>query len=303
MKTKLLLIVLILITSVSYGQITITAEDGAISAKKYPFTYIKNKGTALPDTGKNIVWDYSYFIPCDDCESDTHIKENKNENFPQADFYAKTAINVLGSQIPAISYLGADDKGDLYTFGTVHKSKTLPLVQFSGHPMDRLIVEESKRLEPILEIDFPMEYDKKWETVTRDTLSFTLTAPSVNMKNIKIYQITKTTVSYEVIGYGQLKLPYFKDGKKEIFTYNALLGMRSAIVNMRFESNTSEANLLKILNLAGLEKEIESNCNTYKFYVKELPLYVLLMRDCAEKGNIEWVKMRADLGAFPPKVE
>jgi hypothetical protein len=303
MKTELLLITMLLIASVSSAQIIITAENGAIDAEKYPYTYVKNKGTALPDTGQNMVWDYSYFVPCDDCESEISFKKNKDEVGSNIGLYAQSALNVLGVPIPAITYITKNEEGDIFVAGAVYKSRVLPLIRFTGHPMDRLKMEGNQEIVPILELDFPFEYGKKWETIIKDTLSFVLNAPSINMKNIDIYQITKTTTSQEIIGYGQLKLPYFEDSEMQLFTYDALLMKRSSTTNMNFESNTSEANLSKILNLAGIEIESESDCNIYKFYVKELPLFVLSMRDCGEKGNIEWVRMRTNLGEFPPKAE
>ena len=86
-------------------------------------------------------------------------------------------------------------------------------------------------------------------------------------------------------------------------SFGILLLKKSNVINIRYESNTSEANLMKVLQLAGLEKESTTDCHSYKFYVREMPLFVLMMRDCAEKGNIERVGLRTDLGDFPPKID
>lgn len=301
MRTKLLLIVLILITSVSYGQITITAEDGYIPFEKIPYTYIKNKGTTLPDTGKNVVWDYSHFVPCDNCESIIEYRPNKHKDFSNSERMIPFSRIVLGFRIPSTEFQGLNEEGDLYILGVVAKSQTIPLKRLSGHPMDRLKVEDYENRTAILEYDFPFEYGKKWTTSSADTTRMLLNAPSVNIKDLRIQEIIADTVYQSIEGYGKLTLPYFKDGKTQTFTYDALLLKKVKIQKVRIESELEELEFDNLLQLAGLSRVAESTCLVYKFYVKEMPLFVLTLSDCSETGIIQRARLRTDLDRHPPK--
>lgn len=301
MKTKLLINALLLLSFVSYGQITITATEGEIPVGKFPYTYIKNKGTAFPDTGENVVWDYSHFVPCDNCESITEFQANKDKEFPSSNRIAATLITLLGFPISGTEYYEIDETGDLYRIAEVFKPKTIPLKRITGHPLDKVKVEEHKNINRILEYDFPFEYGKKWTTNSIDTIHFLLNMPSANITNLAVQEINLDTTFQSIIGYGKLKLPYFKHGERQIVTYDALLLKKIITQKIYLEADIDDAQFEELFRLGGVSKYNESTCVSYKFYIRELSLFVLAFSDCSGKGIIQHVRLRTDLDKYTPK--
>lgn len=301
MKTKLLLNILLLLSSVSYGQITISGIEGEITVGKFPYTYIKNKGTVFPDTGKNVIWDYSHFVPCDNCESIIEFKANKDKAFPNSNLTASRGINVMGFPIYGTEYYEIDETGDLYRIAEVFKSKTVSLKRITGHPLDKLKIEENEIMNRVLEYDFPFEYGKKWTTTAMDTMYYLLNMPSANITDLTVQEINLDTISQSIVGYGKLKLPYFKHGETQTVTYDALLLKKIDTRKILIEADIDEAQFEELFRLGGLSEYNESTCVSYKFYVRELSLFVLAFSDCSGKGVIQTVRLRTDLDKYPPK--
>lgn len=285
----------------SNGQITITAEEGFIPFEKIPYTYIKNRGISFPDTGKNMIWDYSHFLPCDNCESVIKFEPVRKDDLVGIDRSVPGAIKILGFPVKVQEYYGFNEAGDLYRMGERYKTKVLSLKRLSGHRMDKLKVQARDRRMPILEYDFPFEYGKTWQTVASDTIHFVLNGPSVNLEEVHFREINVDSVEQAIVGYGKLKIPYFEKGNKEILTYDALLLKKTAKRILRIEGDLSEESLNYVLSLAGLQQQNISTCVTYKFYVKEMPLFVLTMSDCYSKKTISRIRMRTNLDAHRPK--
>lgn len=285
----------------NYGQIIITAEEGRIKTEKLPYTFIKNKKADFPETGANVVWDYTYFKPCDNCESFVQFYENDDDNRSEAELKAVGTTSVLGFYLKVTEYLGTDETGDLYKMGKHLKSKTLPLRRITGHPLDRLKIEEYDFRTPILEYDFPFEYGKAWKTERIDTMRFLLNAASINLKGVKIEQISNQITEHEIVGYGKLKLPYFEGDSLKTRVYDALLLKWVAQKNIRFESNVGDERLKSILDLAGLKQRTEAGCIYFKFFVRELSPFIMTMSNCSGGNEIERVRLRTDLEKYPPK--
>lgn len=285
----------------SNGQISITAEEGFIPFKKIPYIFIKNRGISVPDTGRNVVWDYSHFLPCDNCAFITKFKPIKSGEPRGVDRYIPGQISILGFPLATEEYYGFNEEGDLYAMGYSHGAETIPLKRFSGHRLDKLKVEARNRQARILEYDFPFEYGKTWQTISADTVELLLHLPSVNLEEARLFDFSRDSIEQAIVGYGKLKIPHFEKGEKQVFTYDALLLKKTTWRSTRIEGDLSPKDLDYILGLAGLEQGYVSTCVSYKFYVKEMSLFVVYINDCADKESIDRIRLRTDLSEHPPQ--
>ncbi len=286
-----------------YAQIEITGEQGSPPlGQPVPYTYIKNPGTGLPQGGTGQVWDFSHFLPCDDClDASLYLPANEQEGLPEGTYQTKTKVYTLGHITPYTIFYHQNEEGDIYQVGASFPESILSMQAVSGHPMDQLTLTAQSKQTAILEMDYPLHYGKQWATESKDTFIFYIDAPSINIKRLPLHQWSSYTTQYEIIGSGQLTLPYWEDGQKSTHTYEALLLKYDPVSRLRFTSPAiPDEELAQLLSLAGVSLESENRCEAYKFYIREHPLPVLIFRACSGRGTTERASLQTSLSQFPP---
>lgn len=302
-KTLFLLASLCTVAIAGSAQIEITGEQGKPPlGQSIPFTYIKNPGTALPQGGTRQVWDFSHFLPCDSCmASSLYLPANEQEGLPEGSYQIATKVYTLGHITPYTIFYHQNEEGDIHQVAASFPESVLSMQAISGHPMDQLTLTAQNKRTSRLEMDYPLHYGKHWATESKDTFIFSIDAPSINIKGLPLHQLSSYTTQYEIIGSGQLTLPYWEDGQKKTHTYEALLLKYDPVSRLRFESPTMpDEELAQLLSLAGVSLESENRCASYKFYIREHPLPVLIFRACSGRGTTERASLQTSLSQFPP---
>ncbi len=177
---KLLLLALLPVASLSYGQITISATDMPVPTGSVNIQDMSNPGMPTsPIPGTNIMWYYADFNGADYTED--YATETDT-------FFTNVGVDVNYFTYKSIVGGAASFSYDVYseldftTTGVTEKGRFIgyqpnDLSFFTGNTGDSLVIPEQKSLatQTVQTMKFPLTIGTAWHSVSRQVTDFTLT--------------------------------------------------------------------------------------------------------------------------------
>ena len=223
MKITLLTAVLLFAASYSNGQcdqkaITLSSDNvnleaGTIHEHSASLTKVK-----LPATGTNKTWDYSGLSGG---SAITYgYTKNKSKVYSK-DAVIDTGVMFLFDSDPADNYPGSivydEDNNGLFMAG-----HSMPLIwkpQPGAPAGDGILIPKQDNLPSsrVNVIKFPATNNSSWHSNYSQTLNWTLTFQELGWNNIKCTEVSYTSLTDKVVGYGDVKIPAAKKNANDDF--------------------------------------------------------------------------------------
>ncbi len=225
MKKLLLSAALLSVAFISNGQdcknksITLTSDNVNLKSGVIHEHSASIKKVKLPATGSNKSWDYSG-LSGGSAITYGYIK-NKRKDFSKG-AVVDTGIMFLFDSDPVDNYPGSivydeDNKG-LFIAG--HAMKDINKPEPAPAPAGDAIFIPKQNDFPSARVNvikFPATNNSSWSSTYSQTLNWTLTLQELGWSGINCTEVTYTTVSDKVVGYGDVKLPSAKKNDKSDF--------------------------------------------------------------------------------------
>ncbi|MFK7948033.1 MAG: T9SS type A sorting domain-containing protein [Saprospiraceae bacterium] len=164
-------------------------------------------GIALPQSGADMIWDYSSTPIVNTKE--LIYEEANNPLFPNSNIRLATSYTLVGAPIPVSThrYMTFDAQG-LSFDGTEQFYVPIPLGSFTGNPADSLFNLGGARTEmpSWTWIDFPLNYNDTSTTNSYNDIQIVVDAPTFGLSNYIVTQRRFSTTSKDANGWGKLVL-------------------------------------------------------------------------------------------------
>jgi Secretion system C-terminal sorting domain len=225
MKTKFLLsIVLAFLSQSIFAQITLKSGDQIIKGGDTVVNAFATNAALLKlplfKKGDNQTWDFSQ-VAFQSQVGGTVFKKSNNPNYPKATFFYNSTANLGPISFPIEVYNEKATDG-IWDIGFENKAVKSTIQPITGNIKDSLYLPAVTLKYEIPVYIYPSKNGDK--TIKTKTLlrPYALTVAGFNLNKVPGEVKTKSTNTIEIIGYGKVTLPDFKNKGKSV-TYNALL--------------------------------------------------------------------------------
>ncbi len=224
MKKLLLSAAMLFAAIFSNGQcnekaITLTSDNVNLKAGTIHEHSADFKKVKLPATGTSKTWDYSG-LSGGSAITYGYVK-NKSKDFSKT-AVVDTGVFFLFDTDPADNYPGSivydEDCKGLFLAGNAMEDINKP--EPAPAPAGDAIFIPKQNDVPSARVDvikFPATNNSSWSSKYSQTLNWTLTLQELGWSDIKCREVTYTSVSDKVVGYGDVKIPAAKKNDKNDF--------------------------------------------------------------------------------------
>lgn len=277
MRQIILLFIVLIIALNTTAQITITVADypmniAANADNISEFTNVNIVGTALPQQGQNMVWDYSNISTSNNFMNTYNFSSNApipNSNFKKTTTYrlAFTPFSFLG-----VNYYNYDATGFSQTgFETFLDTVTLGYI--TGNFNDSLYLLGSNYINnpPIYDIKFPCNFGDFDDFTVQDTFKYQATINSLNFDKKQINEVRTKSVLYDVHSYGILVLT--NPGTMANDSFEVLVRTNTTTTQINYYDTLGYPYSSTVLSILGMYQGGSSEEKRHTFYVKGLTDY------------------------------
>lgn len=296
MRTLFTLSIFLLLAFYGKAQITIERGDYLIEVNKPVDGWnVDTVGITIPETGPEMVWDYSGITYNNPTQFVKLAADNSN--FPDANLVEQTtqlALNDLVS-VPTDYYEVLTDD-DYYTIGRITGATKLPLQALTGGANDSLFYLEtvSPYQEPVYFFRFPINYGDSWGYNISLQPNFEVTVAAFGLNRTPASQIITSVSRDSIVGYGTLILPH-PDGTGTVSA--EVLLMKEELIQTAEYLLAGQPAPQVMLDLLGVTQGSETKLVSYSFLAKGLPS-VMFRMSANEDGTVSSANVADEIRIF-----
>jgi hypothetical protein len=208
------LLFLLVMTSCLTAQITLNS-DNFVRADNFTDTLFTTFGSAVafPEAGEDMLWDYS-FLPVDSGIVFDYTA-GSDPALPGSSSYEIGGIALGPFNVPSLAWHRTDESR-WERSGETLTDTTLSVTPLTGGPSD--VLHFVGGTQPYLPegantLPFPTTFSDTWNTTYRRKVPFELTVAAFGLNATPGSFEQDITFEREVIGYGQLRLPTYPEGR------------------------------------------------------------------------------------------
>lgn len=281
MKTIQFVFVILCLPIFIQAQIKIYPGDLNFNAltTQVDFTSVNVNSVAIPQVSANALWDYSNLVTTGDFS--VTFQSTADYQLCSSNLKQSSSIDVFGHALPSFKHLQYTYSG-LTIEGHEYAPANLSLGNITGNYNDSLyfLGEDWLYTTPESELIFPVQFNDTYSSTNQDTLEFVANIPALGWVNFAFNQITTRSVSYHIIGWGNMILP--NPEKQTLDTFEVLLRKKVVLETSTFVDNAGNLLPNSLLSTLGYNQVQTIMTIHHTFYTKGANHYAF---EITERGG------------------